>query len=694
MYYGDNGPYEDTGFLRTPIGDYAGDLKVTFRARLLDDSTESDVMAVIINSTSGRLEARTITVGNQWQEFSAEFTEGLFSGCLVEFSMLKEKVLIDDIRITSVQTSIPAPEVLPASDFTSDGFTANWLPSVEADSYSVTIYERDVKSATSYVDFEDLNLTDDGKHIDPSNPGFPEGWTFGYGNYSGKHVSDQGYEGSQGIVFAAKGDGFITPEYDRPIRDFSFFAAHPSGSACFSQIRFACLVGDSWTALGNIDIERISKDGDIIDLSSKLPDGVRQIQMTFNQNLSNDVGVNISIVVDHIKVMTEPSSTAVINDINAKGTSAKISGLDAETDYSYTVKALNDKFTSAPSREIMAAGLASPTLLPASEVGETGFTASWQPVAKAEGYMVSNYKVYTAPEDEQVILLYENFDKVTQGTLSNPYGLYNSYRPSSLDQYTITPGWLGLSTYLVKGMLGTRSFFTAQGSIQTPPMNLSGDDGRFSVKLSIVGDTDAVGDSLVVQAGARVFKRQLISAHSKPIEMTFDFDCGEQAMPLLIYSYGGKPFYIDEMAVTQNFKKGQQSFTELETKAIGGNSSSSATFSHAAADANESFAYRVFAYRDFYGSRVYSVSDVAMHVGGSAGIDDVASDDSHITVSTEGLELTIVTSEREHIEVFGVNGQKIAGRDLAPGTTSISLPSAGLYLVVSRSGFTRKILVN
>ena len=39
MYSGENGPYEDTGFLTSPIGDYSGALTVTFRARLLDSAS-------------------------------------------------------------------------------------------------------------------------------------------------------------------------------------------------------------------------------------------------------------------------------------------------------------------------------------------------------------------------------------------------------------------------------------------------------------------------------------------------------------------------------------------------------------------------------------------------------------------------------------------------------------------------------
>lgn len=692
MYSGDDGPYEDTGFIRTPIGDYAGDINVTFRARLLDTDAENDVMAVILNSTSGRLEARTVTVSPEWTDFSVDFSHGLFSNCLVEISMLKEKVLIDDLKIVSVQTSIPAPVATAATDFTEDGFTARWLPTDEATHYLLSVYLRDTESATSLVDFEDLNLTDDGKHIVAGDTGLPQGWTFAYGNGVSRHVSPKGVDGSTGIVFAGSGDGFITPDNGRVIRDFSFYAAHPSGVECFSQVRFSCLVAGKWVAIGNIDIERIDKNGEFINLSSKLPAGTTQIQMYFNKNTANDAGKDVSIVVDNIRLMTEPDATLLSADRKVSGLSAVVDGLDPDKDYSYTVRAANDNFVSDESNDVMAVGLPAVTLLSPDNVADGSYTARWQPTPKADGYLATNYRVFTAPDDREVTILYEDFNKVSSGSLSSPVGLYNTYNPSSLDEYTITPGWLGLCNYLVKGMLGTRSFFTAQGCIQTPVLNLAADGGHFKVNLSIVGDTDAVGDSIVVQAGPVVFSRQLISTHSVPLSLTFEFDCGESAMPLLIYSYGGKPFYIDEISVTQNYLKGQQTFTETVTRTVIGRDADSADFDNLSAGDNESFAYRIFAYRDFYGGRVYSQSDAAMHVSSSAGMTDTPCAPEGLSVSVDGRRLSVAVESPCRMTVFGANAAKIADRDI-DGSATLTLPAAGIYLIVTDKGDTAKIII-
>lgn len=692
MYSGENGPYEDTGFLTSPIGDYSGALTVTFRARLLDSAAEADAMAVMLGSTSaGRLEASTVSVTPQWQNFSVSFTKGRFEGCLIQWTMLKEKVLIDDITVTSVQTSIPAPVATAATNFTADGFTANWEPTDEAESYLLTVYERNSAEATTIVDFENLNLTADGSHIDADKPGFPEGWTFAYAAGTAEHVSDKGAGNSTGIVFDAKGEGFVTPVFDTPIRDFSFFARYPAGEPCFSKFKFSMLVGNEWQGLGNLDIERISPDGETINFSSRLPDGVRQIQVMFDENTANDAGKDLRVVIDDITIMTEPGAKAVITDRRHDSTSATVTGLDPEGDYSYTVKAANAQFTSEESNNMMATGLASPKLSLPEEVSADAYTARWEPSPKAQGYIVANYRVYTSPADGDVTMLYEDFSKVTEGTLDHPTGLYNTFNPLSLDEYTITPGWYGLCTYLVNGMLGTRSYFTAQGAIQTPAMNLSAAGGRFKVEMTIVADSDASEDMVVVQAGATEFKRMPIEDVMVPVKLVYEFDCGEAGMPLLIYTYQGMPFYIDEIKVTQSLPKGSQTFTEVENKTLTGKESSNVRFTGMEAAENENFAYRVTAFRNFYGSTIYSASPEAMHVLSTTGIDTVGGP-AATEAYAEGLTLHINAAQPERIELYGVNGVKVAAVTVPEGHTTIALPSPGLYLLTGNQGTVAKII--
>ncbi len=626
---GMGGAVEETGFLRTPQGAYSGNVTLTFRARLLGSDKASDKMDVAILSENGRLETQYVDVTSEWKSYTLNFTKGGFSGCVMQFTMAQEEVLIDDIEVTTRQTKIPAPVATEVTDYIPGGFTAHWQGTNQADSYTVTIYEKKVSEAITVEDFEGLNLIAGTNLLNSSDPGFPEGWQFAYGTVrNADHVSPLGYEGSTGMIFRNTGEGFVTPTFERPIRDFSFYAAHPSGEECLSTLVVSVLVDGQWGALGNYDVERISDEGEIINLSSNFPDGVKAIQVYFRKNDQYDAGKDVSVVFDHICIMTEPEGVAVRTGLETPELSYSVAGLDPEKDYSFTVRAKNASFESDESNEVSAAGLPAPEILSASDLTVDGYTANWASTPKAEGYAVSNYSVYTVSDaSETVNVLYENFDKVTEGTLESPVGLYNVVNPRSLDDYTMNPGWMGIANYLVKGMMGSRAYMNITGCIQTPTMDLSGNGGKFTVTVTVVGDTDATNDQLVVQAGYASFIRQDIKP-GEPVTLTYEFTCGQPNMQLLLYTYNGYPFYIDEITVTQTLPRGSKVYTLVENRVLADKDAHSATFAGLRLGDNLNYAYGVYAYRDFMGARQYSASNGLKDVYLSSGIDNIEADAS------------------------------------------------------------------
>lgn len=64
---GNGGYTEETGFIRTPQGAYAGNLKLTFRARLLDQGAATDKMDVALLNSKGRLESKFVNITGQWK---------------------------------------------------------------------------------------------------------------------------------------------------------------------------------------------------------------------------------------------------------------------------------------------------------------------------------------------------------------------------------------------------------------------------------------------------------------------------------------------------------------------------------------------------------------------------------------------------------------------------------------------------
>lgn len=199
--------------------------------------------------------------------------------------------------------------------------------------------------------------------------------------------------------------------------------------------------------------------------------------------------------------------------------------------------------------------------------------------------------------------------------------------------------------------------------IQTPALDLSSDGGKFTVRLKIVGDTDATNESVVVQAGSTHYIAKPIKA-GESVECVYEFSCGEINMPIAIYSQNGFPFYVDEMTVSQNVEGGKQVFYPADNREIAGGDVTSTKFEGLEAGNNEQYAYRVYAYRYFMGGRRYSTSDDVKFVDINSGIFDIT-----------------VDNDTENAEYYTINGIRLQGKPTAPGLY-IRRPANGKASVV------------
>lgn len=202
----DGGAQTLPGYLITPKGNYAGDITVTFRARLSGADVESDKMSVtLINSEKGTLESSQLEIGKEWSEYTVKFSKGEFKSCAIEFAMASAAVLLDDIKVVSKQTSIVPPTPAAATDFTTDGFTAHWNPTADADSYLFSLYEMNTDKATTTETFDGIKATADGM-VDTTDPNYPEGWGIVLAQGTGKQLTNDGFEGSQALVMDETND--------------------------------------------------------------------------------------------------------------------------------------------------------------------------------------------------------------------------------------------------------------------------------------------------------------------------------------------------------------------------------------------------------------------------------------------------------------------------------------------------------
>lgn len=81
-----------------------------------------------------------------------------------------------------------------------------------------------------------------------------------------------------------------------------------------------------------------------------------------------------------------------ITDLEVKGTEYTVTGLDAWSDWFFTVKAKKGNVISEASEPMAAIGISTPETKPATELSDNGFTAVWERTPKATRYEITLYR--------------------------------------------------------------------------------------------------------------------------------------------------------------------------------------------------------------------------------------------------------------------------------------------------------------
>ena len=588
------------------------------------------------------------------------------------------------------------PTPAAATDFTTDGFTVHWNPTADADSYLFSLYEMNTDKATTTETFDGIKATADGM-VDTTDPNYPEGWGIVLAQGTGKQLTNDGFEGSQALVMDETNDWLQTPVINGKLTDFKFYARNISGNPVnASTLKIDVMFDDDeWYELGRIDIERISTEGEFISIANSLEDNIHRVALVFSKN-ENDADKNPMVAIDQISYMVQPETVPVFVDKELTDTFYVVKGLDATKDYCYAVKAKNSEYTSALSDAVPALGLTVPVLSAVEGVSANQYTARWQAVPKADGYYVRNFRIHTVSEPEETVVLHEDFSKATQGEKEMPYNdIMSMFGAKSLDNYTTLPGWLGSNYVTIPGMLGgnaSAGSFGAAGMVQTPSLKLDGNGGKFKIDITFCGGLGAEEDSLVIQAGASVYKRIYFSGEYEPVTASVEFDCGEADMPLLIYTYKGSMFFIDDIKVSQELAVGSQIINEEANGYALGNQNTSYTFTNLEQGKDETFGYRVSAYRLFCGQEVYSsATDMAVaDLNGTS--DGIGQAESVEGIFVAGRNLHVTLNEPEHVDVYDVSGRKCVDAAGAAGMNVYVLGRPGVY-IVKAGGAIKKVVV-
>ncbi len=338
------------------------------------------------------------------------------------------------------------------------------------------------------------------------------------------------------------------------------------------------------------------------------------------------------------------------------------------------------------------AAVATPEVLPATDITEEGFTANWKAVPGADGYavFVTSREEVTAPGEKTV--LYENFNLVSQGSVVEP--VFLDEMTSYLSDYdlTYTPDWTVSQCILAGGKIG--------GVIWTPYFDVRADGGKYRVTLTIQG---YAGQEIVVTSlgSVEAIEKFLLKDNGNNI-ISLDFDNGIQDTFLRIVDNGfpddtegmyiDKIAYLDDIEVTQQYKAGEDVYRLV---AVGDTEETSLRF--------DTLPYRngeKRLYYDLYATSIYytdpddewsyetSYSDFSAKqevlLTGYQGVADIETAAGGFTADYGALH----HNGTGRFEVYNLSGQKVAtGR----GAAEIRL-APGLYIAKTQHNASKIIV--
>ncbi len=388
-------------------------------------------------------------------------------------------------------------------------------------------------------------------------------------------------------------------------------------------------------------------------------------------------------------------------------TSYKVTGLDAAKTYYFVVRSTNGEATSDNSNEIkvvkVISSIDAPAVKPASNVTATGFTANWEAVADASGYIVNLYKHETLKADGLVPIFTEDFSKVTLGsTSSTEFGSMN------VNTYTSADGWDGTEFVLAGGAIGLYPLTAEVAYVTTPALDLSKDSGKFSVtfrlqcgsygtfttgakpKAYLLDKDDNVIETKEIEIDSKEYKDYVVeftqgSAESK-IKLEYTKDASATSLRI----------FVDGITVSQMRSAGDVVTDKIEV-ATAEAGETSHDFMAEFAD-NVEYSYGVVALAETVVSgeigEITSAESDLQKVSGSTGVADNVADSVAVmrvwkeAAGTVGVEL----GNASRVVVYDIAGRVLYSGVCPEGVSSIDVAADGVVVVKSEAGVAKVAL--
>ena len=300
---------------------------------------------------------------------------------------------------------------------------------------------------------------------------------------------------------------------------------------------------------------------------------------------------------------------------------------------------------------------------------ETGFTAAWNAVDRANSYLVD---VYTKTEGGGIqTILSENFVKFTKGQPNgSPDGTDIS---SKLDDYTQMTGWTGTKVFQAGGSAKMGSS-DKLGYLVTPALNLSADGGNFTLQFDA---TAWKGDdkSLKIFVNGQQVHTVTDLDNSTYTFKTYTLPLTGGNASTVIRFEGNKAskgrFMLDNVLVTQG--TGGVKIPVLNSPF----SATGTSYQVTNLESAKSYYYTVRAVNEWQTSAASGeVGPITLVITGT---ENVHSDRLHVWMN-EGA-LCFYSNEGENVEVFNLSGQKMLISKASEGLNILPVQISGVLIV-------------
>ena len=710
------------GFLNTPTGDYSGTLKMTCRVRIpkgqvitdwYGDEMENPPLDIVLLRRSALVDYKRITVNltEEWQEITFEADNGWFNDCMIQFfTPYNFTFLVDDVRIEHEITSIETPHAKPATTLADNLFRANWDGTSSADEYLLSVYTKKENPDVNEVkgDFETIN-SKDGKMIDETNPGYPEGWEIGVTqNGDERHIfTEPGMfsSGKQSLCLDASGDYIMTPASEYPITGGQYWiniddSQMADGDQSNSVLTMQIYDGSQWLDLFYLSVEaaRQYPEGVVVDCAEYIPlvKQVYQMRMVLNKDADDKCLVaiddfNYSAPGFPIKEYFFEDKVIPLAD----SCSYEVTVPDPNAEYFYYVKARNEVFTSEASDEIEVFDVHEPVALPATNVTDHSYVANWECGPKSDFFTVKQYLGHKADEDvNDFVVLEEDFSKVVStGTPESPEAGQMNEGFVSIDQYTKIPGWTASSYVFADGMLGGTSadYPYMPGAINLPTMDLSHNNGECKVTIRAYAEA---GDWLIIGGNSQVTVAAIEFVETGMVEKTLDLIGCSDAEELQIYTQSYGNFMLDYIKITQPMKAGDEVSILTKTQVTDNPEDRSIAFEDVNFWDGYTVGYNVTAHRYYHGNEKeiwQSFPSERMIVDNNAtGIGCIENQmPESIKVVEGGIYFNM--ADAAEVRVYDFTGCLVKSERLAAGQNFMSLAN-GAYIVAVPGGKAKVVI--